>query len=70
MFKLVKALGRFVSKMYNVEARKQKSIAQAKAQKAIEMSLQSVVLEKEAGEHADQAARIALQAQTIGRFFE
>jgi len=77
MFKLVKLLGRFVAKMYVREARL--LIAESKVLKKAseEATKASIKLAEKSGEltilsteASDKAARVALQGQTIGKFFE
>lgn len=77
MFKLVKALGRLVAKLYAREARLK--VAEAKAlkklsveteQAAAKLREKSEQFETKAGELTDEAARVAIQAQAVGKFFE
>lgn len=68
-FKLIKKLGSFVSKMYAVEARKQTKFAQSKAKLSLELDKKSRSLEKQAGSHADTAAKLITQSKQIGLFF-
>lgn len=77
MFKLVKALGRLVAKLYVREGKLKVSEAKACTQlatKAEELSAKSLTeankLHGKSAELTEEAARIAVQAQAIGKFFE
>lgn len=70
MFKLIKLLGRFVSKMYIREARllnKEASALRKVAAKAEQVAADS---RKIADESIEKSARITLQGLTLGKFFE
>ncbi|QEG12934.1 hypothetical protein SIB_33 [Klebsiella phage vB_KpnP_Sibilus] len=77
MFKLVKALGRLVAKLYAREARLK--VAEAKALKKLSAETEQAAtklrekaeqFETKSGELVAEAARIGIQAQAVGRFFE
>lgn len=77
MFKLVKALGRLVAKLYAREARLK--VAEAKAlkklsveteQAAVKLREKAEQMETTSVELTGEAARIAVQAQAVGKFFE
>ncbi|AXG66376.1 hypothetical protein FNPHOIGM_00017 [Dickeya phage DchS19] len=77
MFKLVKALGRLVAKLYAREARLK--VAEAKAlkklsveteQAAVKLREKAEQFETKSGELVNEASRIAIQATAVGKFFE
>lgn len=70
MFKLIKLLGRFVSKMYIREARLLTKEASALRKVAVKAEKVAAESRKIADESIDKSARIALQGQTLGKFFE
>lgn len=77
MFKLIKMLGKFVAKMYTKQAtilvaksKAQKSAAEAANREAAELLSVCKRLHSKSGETSDEAARVALQGQTLSKFFE
>lgn len=69
MFKLIKALGRVVVKMYNVEARKLNAKAKAEAQLAEKLAKKARKLTESSIANTDSAAHVAAQAVQISKFF-
>lgn len=70
MFKLVKLLGRFVGKMYNREAKLLAKKSDVLAKAADDLQDAADRAHVESVESREQSKRIALQGQTIGKFFE
>ncbi len=69
MFALVKALGRFVSKMYIREARLLNKKAKVEGAAAVRLAKAAEVAKQKSLENVDAAARVALQGQSISKFF-
>lgn len=69
MFKLIKAVGKLVVRLYNVEARKLNVKARNEAKLAQEFALRSRKLSESSIENTNEAARVAAQAQQLSKFF-
>lgn len=69
MFKLVKVLGRFVSKMYIREAKLLNKKAKVEAAAAIKLAEAADKARQASLDNVDEAARVALQGQAISKFF-
>lgn len=69
MFKLVKVLGRFVSKMYTREAKLLNKKAKVEAAAAIKLAQAADKARQASLANVDEAARVALQGQAISKFF-
>ncbi|SOO46806.1 hypothetical protein [Yersinia phage fPS-59] len=77
MVKLVKLLGLFVGKMYNrqarllvIEAKAAKVLSDATSAKAAKLVSRAKELEETKESKLEESARVALQAQTITKFFK
>ena len=69
MFKFIKAVGKLVVRLYNVEARKLNVKARNEAKLAQELALRSRKLSESSIENTNEAARVAAQAQQLSKFF-
>lgn len=70
MFKLIKALGKLVVKLYNAEARRLNAKAKGKAKLAQGVALRYHKLYESSIENTGSAAKVAAQAQQLSKFFE
>lgn len=69
MFKLIKAVGKLVVRMYNVEARRLNAKARAEAKLAQKLAKQVQELTDGSMANTAEAAKVAAQAQKLKEFF-
>lgn len=70
MFKMIKRLGQFLVKLYNIEARKLDAKARAEAKLSRELAERARQLSASSIEHVEEAAKVASQAQQLAKFFD
>lgn len=69
MFKLVKAFGRLVVRMYNVEAKRLNAKARTEAALAQNLARRVQELTQGSMDNTAEAAKVAAQAQKLKEFF-
>lgn len=70
MFKFIKLLGKTVVRLYNVEARRLHTQARKEAALAQKLAAQVQKLSDSSIQNTHGAAKVASQAQALGKFFE
>lgn len=70
MFKMIKRLGQFLVKLYNIEARKLDAKARVEAKLSRELAERARQLSACSIEHVEEAAKVASQAQQLAKFFD
>lgn len=66
----IKSCGRLVVRMYNREAARLNKLARVEAVTARKLAERSRELADSSTSHIDEAAKVAAQAQQLGKFFE
>ena len=69
MFKFIKSLGKFVIKMYNVEAKRLNAKARTEAALAKKLARRVQELTQVSMDNTAEAAKVAAQAQKLKEFF-
>ena len=69
MFKFIKSLGKFVIKMYNVEAKRLNAKARTEAALAQKLARRVQELTQGSMDNTAEAAKVAAQTQKLKEFF-